>query len=169
MKGKKKKKKPRPARPSCGSRRLVVDLLRGGLPRGVWAQSDDEILPARPSGDSKSLEGKKKKNRGSARPNGDPSSETQRRVLANPRPTRSFLLPSSFLFFLFSFLLHRGSRAGGCRIFFCIFFSLFVKCQHVSGGQKIPLFCPIRIEVIFLIKLPLFKEKNIDPILLCPK
>jgi hypothetical protein len=37
--------------------------------------------------------------------------------------------------------------------FLFAFFSLFMRCQQVNGGQKTPPFCPIRIEVILLRKM----------------
>jgi hypothetical protein len=79
----------------------------------------------------------------------DPSGETQRR-----RDPSFFLLFSSFSFLSCSivvkFLLQQcGSRAGGCRICFCIFFS-FCEVSTYDWWAKNTTFCPIRIEVILL-------------------
>jgi hypothetical protein len=45
-------------------------------------------------------------------------------------PSAKILLPSSFL------CIVTLSCEARCRIVFCIFFSLYVRCQHVSGGRK---------------------------------
>ena len=77
--------------------------------------------------------------------------ETQRKVsVAWPAALHRgfFLLPSSFLFFS----LHRDSIMRQDVELFFAFFSLYVRCQHVSGGQKSPHFCHIRIEDILSLK-----------------
>jgi hypothetical protein len=104
-----------------------------------------EIFPARPSGDPKSLEGKKKK-----------SCVSLTHGLRDPaeglggRPRwfalhRGFL-PSSFFFSFLSSLVENQLLLG--VNFFCAFFSFYVRCQLVSSGQKTQPFCHNRTEVI---------------------
>jgi hypothetical protein len=95
-----------------------------------------------------------RKRLGSRRPT---AGETQRRWVAASWPAWMvgffLLFPSSFLF---SFLLRRDSflpsaawvSCGRMHSFFFAFFSLYMMCQHVNGGQKTPPFCHIRIEDI---------------------
>jgi hypothetical protein len=115
---KKKKPDPRPARPSRGSRWLV-GRLRGG--------SAAKCLRA-----------------------------TTRSFRRDPAfhlaTTRSFLLLFSSFSSLScsivkSLLLQCGLVREGVEFCFA-FFSLFMRCQYVIGGQKTPPFYLIRIEVI---------------------
>ena len=71
-----------------------------------------------------------------------------RRDPARRDPLRDLPLPSSF-FFLFSFFFNQLLHGLN---FFCAFFSLYVRCQLVSGEQNTQPFCHNRIEVILLVE-----------------
>jgi hypothetical protein len=104
-----------------------------------------EILSARPNGDLKSPEGKKKKKKKPWVSQTHSQRDLAKGLGGQPGWStlhRGFLPSSFFLLLLFSFFFNRKSAAVGCKFFFlCIFFSLYVRCQLVSGRQKTYPFC----------------------------